>query len=255
MDATGSHYYDKIAHLYDIMYNPDTGFDHMAQVQWVDDWRAKLNLPKTVLDLACGTGQHLACFEALGYATFGIDASRRMLDVAARRLHNTPLQQGFFHSFRRAEEAPLITCFFNALGYNTNLSELRQALQNIRANLLDDGLLVFDVVCTTAAEPVFNVRAFEGNGLQFSRTFIGIPTAEGFKSTLYYVVFDGRSSEVIEETTLRGIFSASDIQTALAECGFVVLYEGSGYTSGLTVFVALNRSVIAPRREEPWSAS
>jgi len=33
-------------------------------------------------------------------------------------------------------------------------------------------------------QAVFNVRAFEGNGLQVSRTFIGILTAEGFKSTI-----------------------------------------------------------------------
>ena len=242
MDATASHYYDKIAHLYDIMYNPDTGFDHMAQVRWVDDWRAKLNLPKTVLDLACGTGQHLACFEALGYATFGVDASQPMLDVAARRLHNTPLQQGFFHSFRLADKAPLITCFFNAFSYNTHSSELRQALQNIRAHLLDNGLLVFDILCTSAPQAVFNVRVYEGSGLQFSRTFIGMPTAEGFKSTLYYVVFDGQSSELIQETTLRGMFSAGDIQTALAECGFVVLYEGGGYSPSLTVFVAQRKA-------------
>lgn len=244
MAATGSHYYDKIAHLYDIMYNPGTGFDHMAQVRWVDDWRAKLDLPKTVLDLACGTGQHLACFEALGYATFGMDASQPMLEVAARRLRHTPLQQGFFHSFRLAEKAPLITCFFNALSYNTSESELRQALQNIHANLLDNGLLVFDILCTTAPQAAFNVRVYEGSGLQFSRTFIGMPTTKGFKSTLVYVIFDGQSSDVIEETTLRGMFSAGDIQTALAECGFVVQYEGDGYSSGLTVFVAQNQVAV-----------
>jgi ubiquinone/menaquinone biosynthesis C-methylase UbiE len=65
--AGGFRYYDRIAHLYDIMYTKERGFDHMAQAQWVDSWRRKLGLPKTMLDLACGTGQHLAAFESLGY--------------------------------------------------------------------------------------------------------------------------------------------------------------------------------------------
>jgi hypothetical protein len=111
-------------------------------------------------------------------------------------------------------------------------------LWNIRANLLDNGLLVFDLVCTTAPQRVFNVRAFEGDGLQLSRTFVGIPTAEGFKSTMYYVVFDGATSEVMEETTLRGMFSADEIKVVLSDCEFFVLYEGSGYSSATTVFVA-----------------
>ena len=40
-----------------------------------------------------------------------------------------------------------------------------------------------------------------------SAKFVGIPTAEGFETTMYYVVFDGATSEVMEETTLQGMFS------------------------------------------------
>jgi hypothetical protein len=58
---------------------------------------------------------------------------------------------------------------------------------------------------------------------------------------MYLVVLDGTSSEVIEETTLRGSYSAEDVREALFECGFSVLYEGDGYSSmGTTVFVAQN---------------
>ena len=66
-------YYQKISRLYDLMYNAETGHDQQAQVAWVDDWREKLGQPKVMLDLACGTGKHLACFEALGYRCIGID--------------------------------------------------------------------------------------------------------------------------------------------------------------------------------------
>jgi SAM-dependent methyltransferase len=238
MKAGAGQYYDKIAHLYDIMYNAETGFDHRAQVQWVDDWREKLELPKTVLDLACGTGPHLACFEALGYECFGIDASRGMLEIAARRLDRTHLEKGFFHDFRLAEQVPLVTCFFNALSYNRNRAELRGALGNIHANLCDKGLLVFDLVCTTSAQPVFGVREFKGGGLELSRTFVGIPTKEGFESTIYYVVFDGASSETTKETTVRGTFTEDDVREALSDCGFTILYEGSGYSPITPAFVA-----------------
>jgi SAM-dependent methyltransferase len=234
-------YYDKIAHLYDIMYTKETGIDHVAQVQWVDQWREKLGLPKTVLDLACGTGQHLACFAALEYTCSGIDASKAMLAVAARRLQGIPLSHGLFHTFQLPAPVPIITCFFNAMQYNRTLDELRTALRNIHANLRESGMFIFDILCTTTSQtvpqPVFQVKEFAGEGLRFSRTFVGVPTADGFQSTMYYVVFDGVSTEVIRGTTLRGMYSAEEVKRALTDCGFTVLYNGNGYSSVLTVFV------------------
>ena len=106
------------------------------------------------------------------------------------------------------------------------------------ASLRSKGLFVFDLVCKTSAQPIFNVREFEGEGRKFSRTFVGIPTAEGFRSTMYYVVFDGASSEVIEETTLRGTFTEYDVLEALSDHSYTVLYVGGGYSTNTSVFVA-----------------
>jgi SAM-dependent methyltransferase len=238
METGAGQYYDKIAHLYDIMYSAETGFDHEAQVAWVDTWREKLDLPRTVLDLACGTGQHLARFEALGYRCYGIDASRAMLEIATARLDRACLEMGRFHTFQLPERVPLATCFFNALSYNQDLEDLRGTLENVHANLSNGGLFVFDLVCTPSPKPVFAVREFESGGLKFSRTFVGIPTTAGFTSTMYYVLFDGTSSHVIEESTVRGIFAEEDIRQTLAACGFTVLYQGSGYAPSASVFVA-----------------
>lgn len=108
--------------------------------------------------------------------------------------------------------------------------------------LYESGLFIFDILCTATLQaipqPVFQVKEFDGEGLRFSYTFVGIPTAEGFQSTMYYVVFDGVSTEVITGTTLRGMYSVEDVKRALTECGFTVLYDGNDYSSVLTVFVA-----------------
>ena len=231
-------YYEKIAHLYDLMYNETTGFDRMAQAQWVDEWREKCGLPKIVLDVACGTGRHLTCFESLGYSCFGIDASQTMLNIAAQHLDRTTLLKGYFHTFQLPAPVPLITCFFNALSYNTNLTELRLAFENIYQHLLYHGLFIFELFCGDTPQNVFDVKTYEANGLKFSRTFIGIPTEAGFRSTMVYVIFNGDTSEIIEETTLRGIFSEADIRRTLAECGFTILHTRSSHAPGASIFVA-----------------
>jgi hypothetical protein len=163
-----------------------------------------------------------------------------MLEIAANRLKGTTLAQGLFLGFRMPRRVPLITCFFNSLAYNKNLDGLRRALRNLRSSLSDDGLSVFDLVLPASPQRIFDTEVFEGKGLRFSRTFVGIPTPEGSRSTVYLVVFDGTPSEVIEETTLRGSYSADDVKEALSEYRFSVLYQGAGYSKGTTVFVARN---------------
>jgi hypothetical protein len=161
----------------------------------------------------------------------------------------TPLVHGFFHTFQIPERVPVITCFFNALQYNRTLNELRAALRNIHANLSEGGICIFDILCSlpshTVPYPVFQVKEFSGEGLRFSRTFVGVPTAEGFQSTMHYVVFDGVSTEVITGTTLRGVYSVEEMKRALLECSFNVLYDGPGYAPApvLTVFVAQKQNV------------
>jgi SAM-dependent methyltransferase len=231
-------YYDKIAHLYDLMYNKDTGFDHLACVQWVHGWREQCGLAKTVLDLACGTGKHLACFQALGYECRGVDASAAMLAVAKSNLPGVPLEVGDFHNFTVPEKVPLITSFFNALSYNTTAEEFRVTLRNVKHHLTANGLLVFDIVCSGPL-PFFGVKSFHSGQYQFSRTVVSIPTPEGYKSTMYFVVFDGATSEALAAETLRGMYSEAEVTTLLEVCGYRVLYCGNGYTrSPATVFVA-----------------
>ena len=230
-------YYQKISHLYDLMYNAERGYDHQAQVAWVDKWREKLDLPKVMVDLACGTGKHLACFEALGYTCTGIDGSSAMLQLAATQVTTARLRQGYFHTFELPESVPLITSFFNGMGYNKNREELGVTCQNVFEQLSLGGLFVFDIVCVEAPQVVFKVKTYQSEGLQFSRTFSGCPTDAGFKSTMVFVVFDGQETVVIKESTLRGIYTEADVVVVLEAAGFEVLYAGPAYTT-MPTFVA-----------------
>lgn len=238
MAKCANNYYNKIAKIYDLIYTKETGFDHEAQVKWVDDWRKKLNLPKKVLDLACGTGIHLNFFKNLKYEYQGIDASQGMLDIAKKRLKGVPLKKGFFENFKLKDKIPIITSYFNAMNHNTNFQKLKSTFKNIYSNLSDDGIFVFDTFCIEKSAGVFVIKKFENEKLKISRTIVGLPTLNGIKSTIYYVIFDGINSEIISETFFRGVFSKEHIIGTLESVGFKVLYNGSGYAQGHNIFVA-----------------
>ena len=238
MTKGANNYYNKIAKIYDLMYTKETGFDHEAQVKWVDDWRKKLNLPKEILDLACGTGIHLKFFKKRGYKIQGIDASQGMLNIAKERLKDISLEKGFFEDFKLKNNVPIITSYFNTMSYNTNTQKLKSTFKNIHKNLTEGGIFVFDVFYIEKPKEVFVVKKFESGIFRMSRTIAGLPTSKGFKSTMYYVIFDGKESEIISETSFRGAFSEKQVVDTLKSAGFKIIYNGGGYAPEYNVFVA-----------------
>jgi len=116
--------YTLISDIYDIMYDKNNGFDHEKDVKWVDKWRRKFKLDKRLLDLACGTGNHISEFTKLGYKVSGIDISEGMVKIARKRNKGVNIAKGNFKTFKGKRKYPLITSFFNSMGYNDSEKDL-----------------------------------------------------------------------------------------------------------------------------------
>ncbi|MFX4262259.1 class I SAM-dependent methyltransferase [Pelotomaculum propionicicum] len=132
---------------------------------------------KTVLDCACGTGQHLYMLAQLGCDVLGSDYSESMLEVANRNLrernHNIPLCQCDFrfleHKFDISFDA--IVCLTTALPHLHTDEDLLLALRSMKNRLNKHGLLVLTQGTThfTLSLPSIEVVV---NREDFSRIFV-----------------------------------------------------------------------------------
>lgn len=89
--AAEASYGARLARIYDLAY-AGMGKDYAAEAHQVRargpcGQRSPIGeRPRTMLDVACGTGTHLVEFARLGYRIAGTDLSQPMLDVARDRL-------------------------------------------------------------------------------------------------------------------------------------------------------------------------
>lgn len=83
----------------------------------------------SLLDVACGTGAHLASFrEDFGQAE-GVELAEPMLELARKRLGGIPLHQGDMRAFDLGRTFDAVVCMFCSIGYLDNVSELRDAIR------------------------------------------------------------------------------------------------------------------------------
>ena len=125
-------------------------------------WKKHGQAPRTVLDLACGTGTVSRQLAERGYLSTGVDLSAGMLEIARKRAAEAHLSIPFIQ--QDAAELNLgdarfdaAICFFDSLNYLLQPERLQSALARVCAQLQPGGSFLFDVNTEYAlAEGMFN---------------------------------------------------------------------------------------------------
>ena len=106
------------------------------------------NKIQTVLDLGCGTANHMIPFIQKGYKVTGVDASISMLNLAAQKLDRldlkTDLVRGKLQSFQLYRQFDAVLCLFSVIDYITQKKSLISALKNIAGHMKRTSLFIFD---------------------------------------------------------------------------------------------------------------
>lgn len=131
----------------------------------------------SVLDCACGTGQHLYMLSEMGLTVAGSDYSAAMLEVAEKNLSKRgkeiPLHQCDFRYLEEVFSAHFdaIVCLTTALPHLHTEADLVTALKSMKARLNQNGLLVLTTGTThhNLSLPPIEVVV---NREDFSRVFV-----------------------------------------------------------------------------------
>src|SRR5258708_16117018 len=136
--------YEKSARIYDLLYVGTGITDYHAEVAELDR-RIKESCPtaRTLLDVACGTGAHLAELSRR-YEVEGADLSPAMLGVARERLPGVPLHQADMRELDLGRSFDAVICLFSSIGYVTDPSEMRSTVARLAVHVAPGGVLILD---------------------------------------------------------------------------------------------------------------
>jgi SAM-dependent methyltransferase len=136
--------YDKSARIYDLLYTGSGIKDYAAEAA---DLHQIINeacpSARTLLDVACGTGAHLAHLRRW-YSVEGADNSAAMLEVAGRRLAGVPLHLADMRKLDLGRRFDVVTCLFSSIGYVTEPSELQSTVARLADHVAPGGVLILD---------------------------------------------------------------------------------------------------------------
>ena len=183
----------------------------------------------TLLDVACGTGVHLAHF-AEHFTVEGLDLSEDLLLLARERLPEVPLHCADMRTFQLDRTFDVVTCLFSAIGYVHSVSELDQTIARMAEHVAPGGSLV--------VEPWFTPEVYRANTthlltidepeLKIAR--VNTSTREGNLSImeLHHLIGTPEETKHVVERHELYLFTPEEMVGAFEKCGLEVEIDEEG---------------------------
>lgn len=202
---------------------------------------------RSLLDVACGTGEHLRHL-ADAFEVQGIDASDAMLDVAREKVPGIALHCDDMRSFRLGRRFDAVTCLFSSIGYLPSTVDHDAAIANMAGHVADGGLLIVEPWHHRNVWPdghSFDEVVVTESGFVRRRLTVSVIHDVSSLRMDYTVASGGVSSTFNEEHRLR-LFSVEDYLSAMHSAGLIVEHEPVGLT-GRGLFIARRRDASGRR--------
>ncbi len=134
--------YEESAFYYDIIYSYKNYEKESEKLHRIIQ-RYKKSKKNFLLDVACGTGNHIAYLKK-HYKVQGLDNNSRMLRQARKKHPDVSFHLGDMTRFNLRTTFDVVTCLFSAIGHVKTRPRLRQAVRNMADHLNPGGLLIVE---------------------------------------------------------------------------------------------------------------
>jgi SAM-dependent methyltransferase len=194
----------------------------------------------TLLDVACGTGAHLA--ELRGrYRCEGVDLDPELLAVARERLPDVPLHEGDMRDFDLGRRFDAVTCLFSSIGYMRSVEELETAVAAMARHLEPGGALLVEPWLTPEAVREPHVAAVFVDEPELKIARVNTIEVDGRRSSFefQYLVGTPASVEHFTERHDLTLFTHEEQLAAFRAAGLAVEHDEEGLMGrGLYIGVA-----------------
>ncbi len=184
----------------------------------------------SLLDVACGTGFHLAGFREHFRTVAGIDLSPAMLQRATAVVPDVPLVVGDMRTFAVDAQFDVVTCLFSSIGYMLTIDDVRIAIGNMGSHVAPGGLLIVEPWLQPHMWKVPYVVAESANsdGVAIGRVSTNGQDGHISTFTLHWTIATAEGVDYVVEEHALGLYEIGDYTTAFEAAGFDVDYDPVG---------------------------
>jgi len=215
---------------------------------------------KTVLDMTCGTGSQVFYLTEHGYEIVGNDFSPALIESARNKAKAMNRDIVFLNGDMRTVKVgkfDAVITIFSAIGH-VSKADFELTLQNVRDNLKDDGIYIFDIFNLQAITEeiiknfVMDIES-EVNGVKFyNHQYSELDREKGLliSHDKYTIMKPNGKPETRLNTFSLQIYTSQELQILLDKNGFEVLSQYDMEGCAFDPETSLNVLTVAKKRND-----
>lgn len=195
---------------------------------------------RTVLDVACGTGEHARILAGNhGFEVDGIDLDEGMIQVARAKNAAGRFEVADMRDFDLSRQYDVALCLFSSIGYARTLANVRRAFASFRRHLRAGGIALIEPWFPPGVLEVGRISINTADAVALKVCRMIRTTIEGSLSRLecQYLIGNATGIRHASEVHELGLFTVQELTQALQEEGFQVQHDPVGL-SGRGLYIA-----------------
>ncbi len=205
--------------------------DYRAEVEWllpVIRRRLRTN-GNRLLDVACGTGQHLQYLKP-HFQVSGLDLSAEMVTLARLRVPEGHFTVADMVDFALHQCFDVITCLFSSIGYVRSPERLEQAIASMTQHLKRGGILLIEPWFTPESWRPGTVHALlvDDPELKIARVSTSFQSDRISYFDFHYLIGTPQGTEHRVERHELGLFETEEMLEAMRKAGLDSVFDPQG---------------------------
>lgn len=207
IDVMGECNLRNFAKYYDQIYLKRNDYKSESEVVQNIIKRFEKKPSKTLLDVGCGTGEHLK-YLSQHFRCTGIDISKEMINIARAKVPNARFEVANMTDFRLRNRFDVITCLFSSIGYVQNFRKLVRTLQNFHDHLTNGGLTLVEpwVFKKDFRKGNFAIDTYEDEKIKLARMGTSTLTESRWLVHFHYLI--GINGEILHNKEIHKMIAA-----------------------------------------------
>lgn len=232
--------FTKTARYYDLVY---AFKDYGQEVQKIRAFiEAERPGARTVLDVACGTGEH-ARLLAQHFAVDGLDVEDVFVQQAQQKVPSGHFVVGDMRRFQMGRTYDVVQCLFSSIGYLTRASDVVSALTCFREHLSEGGIILVEPWFTPEnwrADHVAMSPPVDRPDIKLCRMSVAGRQGDVALIHFHYLIARSEGVDYLQEEHALGLYSVDGMLEFFERAGLTTRYEPEGF-AGRGLYVARRR--------------
>lgn len=191
---------------------------------------------KSIVDLGCGTGEHVSALQKRGFQIRGVDISETMIGVAKKRYPDCEFVLADLQSFKVEPTVDAVICIFGTFNYIIKDEDISKSLSSIYDLLPSKGILILEIwnsypVQKIKKKPISPVSLSKvGNTMiKRNRGFRVANSPDGLPNLVEVNFIFNLNQEIIKDRHIMRVYSYEEITEILQCSGFELVSSFGNY--------------------------